>query len=496
MAEATTYRLSPPDRTGWMFGLSLPQLAICALGVAVGIGLMQAGVGAAPSIAVMAAVVLVGAFRVEGMTVFDAVPHAARYVRSRRRRNPAWFETIPVLGGTDEPGSAVFVDHDLIVVDGSIAGLRSGLVAVSRDRATNTYAASLRVSGRQFALVDPRAQEELIAQWGIALQAFINERGAVSSVRWSEWAAPGGLDEHLQWVEDQACDDPVAEIETHYRDLLTEAGSQITRHETLLTVSVDANRIRLRRRDHTTRTEAAIRSLLGEVRLFAHRLEAAQLMVHGPLSPSEWARAMRLRLDPTCRAGLDRRVRSLGAEAGACRPETAAPMAALARWGSWQTDDAWHRGFYVSEWPRLDVGASWLTPLIGFDQAVRTFTVFFEPIAPSQSRRSVRRQASKLEADSTHRASHGYRVGADYRRAATDVEDREAELVAGYGEVSYAGIITVTARSEDALDEASEAVMMTAARVGIELRPLSGRHDSAVAATLPLARPLVPRALL
>jgi hypothetical protein len=458
---------------------------------------MQAGASALVSLGVMLALITVGAVRVEGMTVVDGVPHAGRLLRSVRRPERPWFEVVPVIGGTEGvKGSAVFPDHELIVVDGSTAGLRPGQVAVSRDRATNTYSASLRVSGRQFALVEPGAQDELIAQWGIALQAFINERTPVTSVRWSEWAAPAGLDDHRRWLLEQRSTDVLPEVEEHYLTLLREAGSQVTRHETLVTVTVDANLIRLKRRERTTRTHAAIRLLLGELRLFAQRLEGAQLIVQGPLSPQEWARAMRLRLDPSCRSSLDLRRRALGDEAGSCRPENAAPMAAVERWTSWQSDDAWHRAFYVSEWPRLEVGAGWLAPLIGFDEAVRSFTVFFEPIAPSDSRRSIRRQASKISADSEHRAKHGFRVGADYRRAATDVEDREAELVAGYGEVSYAGIVTVTGSSEDELDEASEAMIMTASRVGIELRPLSGRHDQAVCATLPLARPLVSRSLV
>lgn len=496
-AGARTYRLSPPDRTGWMFGLNLVQLLICSTGVVVGIVLMQTGAGPLVSLGAMFALIAAGAVRVEGMTVVDGVPHCARFVRAARRPERPWFDVVPVLGGSGEhDATAVFPDHDLIVVDGGSVGLRPGQVAVSRDRATNTYSATLRVSGRQFALVEPGAQDELIAQWGIALQAFINERTPVSSVRWSEWAAPAGLDDHRRWLRDQRSRDALPEVEEHYVALLREAGSQVTRHETLVTVSVDANEIRLRRRDGTTRMHAAIRLLLGEMRLFAQRLEGAQLVVHGPLSPQEWARAMRLRLDPSCRGALDARSRALGDEAGSCRPENAAPMAAVQRWTSWQSDDAWHRAFYVSEWPRLDVSAGWLAPLIGFDGAVRSFTVFFEPVAPSDSRRSIRRQASKISSDSEHRSKHGFRVGADYRRAANDVEEREAELVAGYGEVSYAGIVTVTAQSEDELDDAAELMIMTASRVGIELRPLSGRHDQAVCATLPLARALVPRTML
>ncbi len=495
IGEASVYRLSPPDRTGWLFGLNLLQLLICGAGVALGILTMQA-FGSLPGLGVMALIVAIGALKFEGMTVVEGTPHLARFVKSRTRPERPWFSVVPLLGGDGTSGPSALVDHDLVVVDGASVGLRPGEVAVSRDRETNTYSATLRVAGRQFALVEPTAQDQLIAQWGLALQAFINERSEVASVRWSEWAAPAGLEEHHQWLEQQQATDALDEVRTHYQELLAEAGSQVTRHETLVTVSVDAAKVKLRRNNEDSRVAASIKLLLGEVRLFAQRLEAAQLVVQGPLSPQEWSRAMRLRLDPSSRAGLDARVRALGEEAGASKPENAAPTAAVAHWTAWQTDQAWHRSLYVSEWPRLDVGAGWLGPLIAFDGSVRSITVFFEPIAPSKSRRSIRREASKLDVDSAHRRQQGFRVGADYNRAAQSVQEREQELVAGYGEVSYAGVITVTASSEAELEDATEQMVMAGAHVGLDLKPLSGRHAEAVCLSLPLARSLVPRELI
>ena len=127
--------------------------------------------------------------------------------------------------------------------------------------------------------------------------------------------------------------------------------------------------------------------------------------------------------------------------------------------------------------------------------AVRTVSVFFEPIARSKSNRSIRREAAKIESDTDQRQQKGFRVGAAHRRAARAVEEREEELVAGYGEFSYAGVVTVTAATEAELDEATDQVTQVAASVGLELRPLHGRHDQAMAAVLPLARGLAPKGI-
>ena len=103
------------------------------------------------------------------------------------------------------------------------------------------------------------------------------------------------------------------------------------------------------------------------------------------------------------------------------------------------------------------------------------------------------RESAKIESDATHRAEKGFRVGAHHRRARQAVEEREEELVAGYGEFAYAGIITVTAETIEELGDATAEVSQIAASLGLEVRPLSGRHDLAVVATLPVARGVVPK---
>lgn len=493
--EGRTYRLSPPDRTGWMFGLGLIQLLICAASVFAGVFVMS--VHSVPiGLVVIALGFAVGVARVGSMTIPQAIPHALRWTKTSVAGSSAWYSVVPLVGGDeqqDTPG--VLADHELLIVDAGHVGvgIAGAKIAVARDRKVNTYSATLRVAGKQFSLVERNEQDHLVNQWGIALQSFIAERSPVVSVRWSEWAAPAGLDEHRQWLNEHMAADPLMDVRHAYERLLQEAGSQATRHETLVTVTINAGKMTLRKRQQQDAVRAAVDLLLTEMRLFGQRLEGADLTVSAPLSPGEWARAMRLRLDPASRLALDGRLRSLGDAAGECSPENAGPLTAVENWTSWQTDGAYHRALYVSDWPRLDVPAAWMADLMLYNGAVRTVSVFFEPIARSKSQRSITRDAAKIQSDSEHRAEKGFRVGAHHRRAAQAVEEREEELVAGYGEFHYAGVVTVTARSENELDEAADEVTQVAASVGLELRPLHGRHDKAVCATLPLARGLAPK---
>jgi len=75
------------------------------------------------------------------------------------------------------------------------------------------------------------------------------------------------------------------------------------------------------------------------------------------------------------------------------------------------------------------------------------------------------------------------------------VLDREAELVAGYAELEYAGFLTVTALDDEALAVACASYEQAAAQAGLELRALDGRQDLGVVCALPLGRGLAERGI-
>ena len=495
--KARTYRLSPPDRTGLMFGLNFVQLLFIGGGVVVG-SILMVTISVVGGIAVLVLGAGIGLFRLHGATMIDLAPQGVRYVRQAGGKHGTWFSVVPLLGGDTKTAPPALLDQDVLVVDAGPLGVGppGQQIAVSRDTKAGTYAATLRVAGRQFSLVDRCEQDWLVTQWGTALQAFISERNPVVSIRWSEWAAPAGLEEHRRWLNDHLDTNPLHDVRDAYEHLLSEAGSRARRHEILVTVTIQSGKVKTGRRHEGDRVRAAVELLLAEMRLFGQRLEGAGLLVSAPLTPSEWARAMRLRLDPSCRAALDGRSRALADLSSGVDVANAGPIAAESTWTAWHTDGAWHRALYVAEWPRLDVPAAWMSDLMLYNGAVRTVSVFFEPVSRSKSQRSITRDAAKIESDAQQRSDKGFRVGAHHRRAARAVEEREEELVAGYGEFFYAGVVVVTGETEAELEAATEEITQVAASVGLELRPLHGRHDQAVAATLPLARGLVPKGQL
>jgi hypothetical protein len=477
-----------------MFGLGGPQIVAVGTGIVVSILVLQAGVPlriAAGPVVVGMALALV---RIGGRSLLEWVPSVWRWARSRGSGAKVWLAPLtrasapePVTPPLPPPlrGQVILVAAESDAVP----------AAVVLDRKGDLYAATIRVAGRQFALVERGEQENLLAMWGDALAPFCQESGPVVEVRWSEWAAPAGMEEQFAYLAEHGIDDPQDPAVLSYRELLRSTAPVATRHEVLVTVVISGGKVKTRA-GGANRKAAAIETLLSEVLMLRMRLERAGLTASPPLSPPELARALRVRLDPGVIPTLDRRGRSLGDRAGLVEPADGGPLAATGTWTHWRVDGSFHRAFYFREWPRSEVGATWMSDLLLYGKAVRSVVVSYQPVPPRVSQRAITRQAAKLESDAEHRRKTGFRVGAHHRRAALAVEEREEELVAGFSEFEFAGLVTVSAPSEEELERACADLVQVSAGYAIELRPLDGRQAEGVGACLPLARGVAPKGLL
>lgn len=463
--SARSYRLSPRDRTGWFLGLEGPRVVVLGAGLlaasVLALNVHNAGVALAP------AVIGLGlAFaRLGGVPLLEAGPpllaYAARRLAGRRR----WLAPIPTeKTRTADPAlPPALAGQSLRSVDAAGGGRRQrGSVGVVNDRRDGAWAATLRVAGSGFGLLDSADQERLLGLWGDVLSGYCREDSPVVALRWAARSSP------------VSTPDP----------LLAEAGGRATRREVLVTLVTTA----VRRRG----TEPA-EVLCSEVARLAERLEAAGLVVSGPLSAGALAGAVRVRLDPTAEASLLTRAVSLGERAGVVSPANAGPLATEENLSEVRVDGSWHRVFLVTEWPRAEVPPGWLSGLLLLDGVTWTLSVWCEPVPPRASRRAIERQAAKLTSDEEQRLRAGFRVGAEHGRLHEALSGREHELAAGHGEIDYAGLVDVSAPDVATLERDSATVVQAAAACGIDLRVLRGRQLAALAACLPLARGLERR---
>jgi len=498
--NARTYRFAPLDRGGWILGLGAGQCLLLASGLlAAGVALQ---VGLPTPVAVGAvAFVLVGAFGSwHGRSIHEWAPVLARFAVLRLSGAARWRAELPLLTGTAadarrEPPLPPFLAGLAIVgvpgLSWCPATIATG-VGVVRDRRAHTVSASVPVRGREFSLLERADQERALHQWGEVLAGFCAERGAVSRIRCTEWATATDLDEHLALAEARSggLDSTPGR---HYRQLLAEAAAHTVAHDLLVTVTVDPRRVRAQRRAGARAHEAAIDILGEELRLLSSRLDAAGLATGAPLSATQTAEAVRVRVDPAAQPVLRTRRRSLAELVGVVSGYNAGPLATDITWSALRCDGSWHRSFWIAEWPRFETGPGWLEPLLLHPGGTRTFALHYEPVPPSRSRRQIDRDATRLATDEEQRARTGFRIGAHHRRAQTAVAEREAELVAGYAELAYAGFLTVSAADREALDRSCAEYEQAAARAGLELRALDGRHETGLVCALPIGRGLVER---
>ena len=112
----------------------------------------------------------------------------------------------------------------------------------------------------------------------------------------------------------------------------------------------------------------------------------------------------------------------------------------------------------------------------------------FEPVSAARSARSVERGLTKLDTDERMSAEMKRRVKASAHRARAELEQRDDELAAGFVELRYFGVVTVSAPSMNELMTASEEWEATASTSMLVVAPCDGEQDLGWASGLLLCR--------
>ncbi len=234
----TMFRISPIDNTGVFLGLSLPQLIVgCAaaligaivivfLSVPIGIAITITGAGLALA-------------RFTGEPVLHQLPTAARTI-SQGPKAKTWIRPLPLLGPTTNPRQLPppIARQELLTINPSTYGVDlDGPVAIIREKAAGLYAISLRVAGRQFGLLEPDGQDYQLAQWAKVLHGFVAERPTIASIKWTEWAAPAGIDQQRTWLDQHLAKQHLPDVLASYQTLLADLSQTATRHEVIVTIT-------------------------------------------------------------------------------------------------------------------------------------------------------------------------------------------------------------------------------------------------------------------
>ncbi len=496
------YRFGPLERRGLVGSLRAPQVVVIAVSLTAGVVLMRllasgAGIAAAFALALMAVVLCF--WPISGRSAEEWLPIVSRHLLRRVRGQQVRLSAAPQAGakpaadGGPEPIVALrgpVGDLELLA-----APFQGEEVGVMKDTRARTYTAALAVRVTSFGLLDRTEQESRQAGWGGVLAGLAREGSPVSRIQWIERTVPADGDEIGRylgeaWERDSV---PVDSLPMQsYLELTSTAPATTTEHELFVCLQVDAKLAwrQIKRAGGKQGVDAgACGVLLRELEALAERLTAADVQVVGALRPGMLAAAFRVAFDPWSRPGL---ARLAAADPGRDGIDEAAawPVGTETTWSSYRTDGAFHATYWISGWPRIEVGAAFLSPLLLQAQMVRAISVTIEAISPLKAIREVEAARTTDLADRDLRGRMGFIETARGRRQSDAVVRREEELADGHAAVRFAGYVTVSARTLEGLERHCSEIEHAAQMARLELLRLYGQQEEVFTYTLPLCRGL------
>lgn len=480
--SALRYALPAGAGTVWL-GLGPAALTGLAATLLISVALMLTGAPLLPVLLIAAAGTGVAVWPVGRRTALQWLPLLTGQLMKRllrRDREHAPLHTLSTLTASPhdelrDPHSARQPRRLLRVRPeaGAVEILSApGDVALLDDpiRGTTTIVLATSPTGR-FGLLDPSAQDTELHRWGTSLASLLS----LPDLRHVQWLIHTGPDTTV-------APDP-AGAGSRARDhtlLVATAHAQARTQHHLLTITLATpHRGRARR----TLDSISAERVLGAARDASAALLGADILSY-PLTATELPALLRTLLDPTTPTDAT--------GTAACADDGPLTVSGRSCWTHCRTDDTLHRSYAISGWPRLELPADWLAPLLHHappDGTARTLVVQARPVTPEHAARRARASAAKARLDTADRQRLGFTPAASSALDELDAQHTEAELLAGYRMAELTSLLTLHAPDQQLLEDAARSLRTVAVSQRLDLRPLHGQHSRALAVTLPLGLP-------
>ncbi len=483
--EPARYRLGPRSTRGLIAGWRTGQIACVGIGLLLAVGFLRAvggGAGAFLGLVAVGGGVAVATWPLGGRTPEQWVPTVASFGlravadatykpwRSSSRRGQGAFGGL-VLAQLAEPGEWEPAWREGL--EAVSAQMRAGRrrdgpahspplstgIGVVSDSMMQTRTAVVPVGGTGFALLSDADRVERIAAWSGALAALARDTAGLHRLQWLSSTYPSWLDRALPSGD-------VGSSGKHYARLLQESSRNLWTHEVYVAVSVRYHR-------SARRAEAPDEALREQLSMLAERLRGAGLVPGAPLSPLALASIIRRGFEMT--------------------PPTTEmawpwPVGVESSWRRLRTDATWHTTYWVAEWPRGDVGAGFLLPMLLEPGLRRVVSVTMAPIAAVRAVRRAERERTEGTVDAEMRGRHGFALTARAVREQQSRQQRESELAEGHAGYQFSGYVTVTEADQEELERVCGRLEQSAALAQLELRRLYGAQVDGYCCTLPTGR--------
>ncbi|MEV8534714.1 SCO6880 family protein [Streptomyces sp. NPDC051211] len=501
--EPAVYSGWQAERSGFMGNLSgLGFTLVAAASIIALIPIYTRSWSAAFIALPLAALLLVLAYgRVLGLTADEWIVLAVRHQIAVATNKNYFFS------GLFAPRRAAD-DTQPMDLPGPLARLRlleapdglGGELAVMHNPVENTYTAVCRVTYPGLALIDTERQNARVKGWAAFLRSQCTEDGAIVRISVHQRSLPDDGAALRSWTERHtSADAPPAAVQA-LSELMEGAGPAATIRETYLAVTLSASRARLAVKGAGGGQIGAAAVLVREINAMHSSLSSAGLQVVEWLDPRAMAQSIRTAYDPEAHLALSARNTAAedpawqGAPRGVA-PELAGPAATETGWGVYRHDGAWTVTYQVRGFPRSDVYATFLQPLLRpRSNARRMLSLVYEPIGPGKARAELAREKTKRQTARQLRAKTGRAESEDERRESMTAAAQDMARASGHGVVRFTALVAVTVTDREELETACAELQADASAANLEVRRVWGAQDAAfTVSALPLGQGLPER---
>ncbi|MGH9044449.1 MAG: SCO6880 family protein [Acidimicrobiales bacterium] len=495
MPEPPRYRFGPLERRGVIAGWRGGQIAVVACGLVVAVLVLRERpdvLGAVLALASVGSTVGVACWPLGGRSGEEWLPTVVRWgadgVAGRVKRSEApgcghcrgANGHVGTARGAAPAARGPFAGLEVLSGRRESNGSAGPDLGVVHDARAGTLTATLALRGHSFALLGSDEKQRRVSAWAGVLAALAREGSIVHRIQWLAVALPDDGHAVRAYFDDRAAKDEPSATQASYGALLDELGAQTSRHAVYLAVQVRSRRGPL---------SSGVALLGREIDNLCRLLSEADVVCSGPLTVSELAAVVRATGQGGPPSRLEDKLVGGGRGCPPCLVGAPWPMAVEAQWSMVRTDATWHATYWISEWPRVEVGPDFLAPVL-LGPLRRSVSVVMQPVSPTKAIRAVEAARTADLADSELRRRGGFIATARRDREAELVLRRERELADGHGSFRFSGYVTVTATDPTRLEEWCEATEHAAGQARLELRRLYGDQARALLCTLPLCRGL------
>ena len=455
------YNFGLRDRAGIIAGLTGPGAIVAGIGCAIALALLMAGTGLLLPGIILGACAILAFAPVGGRPAQEWVRIFLAYAKRLIIAPPQPPALVSLYANPSEEEQAKTADIQ-VVEAGRWGFLVDG----------HQYIALLRLSGGEdFVLASDTEQDQSVAEWGSFLASLAREGSPIQRLQIIERATPAVTNPAVEGLATSAVSNPDAL--RSYQALLAHLGQSAMQHETYLALAI-LPRV----------TRDIIRSVTGEAEAVLQTLEQHQVTV-------QCCTAQDIRsLQEHIRFPQAESVDAIASLSGRLLP-------ALDNQRTREDIDTLligntrHRVWEITEWPRVNVTADWLHPLLAAQIAgQRIVSIHIKPVPTWKATRKAEHASTNAASEMRRKGALGFESRARDVKALEAVSSREDELAGGYTGVEISGAVMVSAVGREALEQASRDVTDAMARSRLQAHKLYGRQRAGLQAVLPLCRPL------